>query len=168
MNKIKRGVFVVLKMLLCILVYFAFMYIFMLFANGTDALTKKGIFYPASIIFEMFALIAYMLVFKKNIKKKNYEDARFELKEELKEYYSDIGKSHLIFYSIFFVFGVICSLFSLDVGQVLIIIIIPLSAIFADRLMILGMVIGYLFHIMALAYLVIFKRFIDYRKNRNE
>ena len=167
MNRFKKSLSVVLKMILCTLVYFVFMYIFMLYEIGTDALTKKGIFYPASIIFEMFALISYMLVFKKNIKKTYDEGVKFEWKEDLKEYYFDIGKSHLIFYSIFFAFGVICALFSLDLGQVFIIITIPLSGIFAGSFVILGMIIGYVLHILAIAYLVILIRLINYRKRKN-
>ena len=155
------------KMLLCFILYFVFMYVFVFIItnNEINALNKIGVFYPASLIFELFCLFSYFIVFKKSIKG-NVENDKFIAKNELMDYYNAIGKYHLIFYSAFFVIGIVCTALSLNVGAILTLI-IPLTGVFADYMSILGIIMGYIIHILALSGIVLAVRYIAYKK-RND
>jgi len=94
------------------------------------------------------------------------EKDKYIAKNELMDYYNEIGKYHLIFYSVFFVFGIVGTALSLDVGGILTLI-IPLTVVFTDNVAILGIIIGYILHILALSGIVLAVRYIAYKKHND-
>ena len=104
---VKRVFKEILNLVMVTLLCFVFMFFVAFFVNENNSklsfLLSNGTIYPLSIVWELFFVISYVLVFRRDLdvdRERYLEGHKFDAKAEMKDYFDSLGKLHLILFAI--------------------------------------------------------------------